>query len=102
MSKEPIYRIKVEVIGEEKEDCKLDESLRGGVECSGFVILSNNEDHSSVALHAVSNIDIATMIAPSGEMMAASLLAQAMREGKKYLNEARNPLADILKAAMSK
>ena len=102
MSKEPIYRIKVEVIGEEKEDCKLDESLRGGVECSGFVILSNNEDHSSVALHAVSNIDIATMIAPSGEMMAASLIAQAMREGKKYLDEARNPMADILKAAMSK
>lgn len=31
MSKEPIYRIKVEVIGEEKEDCKLDESLRGGL-----------------------------------------------------------------------
>lgn len=102
MSKEPIYRIKVEVIGEEKEDCKLDESLRGGVECSGFVILSNNEDHTSVSMHAVSNMDIATMIAPSGEMMAASLIAQAMREGKKYLNEARNPLADILKAAMSK
>lgn len=102
MSKEPIYRIKVEVIGEEKEDCKLDESLRGGVECSGFVILSNNEDHTSVAMHAVSNMDIATMIAPSGEMMAASLIAQAMREGKKYLNETRNPLADILKAAMSK
>lgn len=102
MSNEPIYRIKVEVIGEEKEDCKLDESLRGGVECSGFVILSNNEDHTSVAMHAVSNMDIATMIAPSGEMMAASLIAQAMREGKKYLNEARNPLSDILKAAMSK
>lgn len=102
MSKDPIYRIKVEVIGEEAENCKLDESLRGGVECSGFVILSNNEDHSSVAIHAVSNIDIATMIAPSGEMMAASLIVQAMREGKKYLNEARNPLADILKAAMSK
>ena len=102
MSKEPIYRIKVEVIGEEKEGCKLDDSLRGGVECSGFVILSNNEDHTSVAMHAVSNMDIATMIAPSGEMMAASLIAQAMREGKKYLNEARNPLADILKAAMSK
>ena len=102
MSKEPIYRIKVEVIGEEKEDCKLDDSLRGGGECSGFVILSNNEDHTSVAMHAVSGIDIATMIAPSGEMMAASLIAQAMREGNKYLNEAKNPLADILKAAMSK
>lgn len=102
MSKEPIYRIKVEVIGEEKDGCKVDETLRGGVEGNGFVILCNSEDSSMVSIHAVSNIDIATMIAPSGEMMAASLLAQAMREGKKYLNEARNPLADILKAAMSK
>ena len=102
MSKEPIYRIKVEVIGEEKNDCKIDETLRGGVLCDGFVILGNREDASNVSIHGVSNIDIATMIAPSGEMMAASLLAQAMRKGKKYLNEARNPLADILKAAMSK
>lgn len=31
MSKDPIYRIKVEVIGEEAENCKLDESLRGGL-----------------------------------------------------------------------
>ena len=30
MSKEPIYRIKVEVIGTENEDRKIDESLRGG------------------------------------------------------------------------
>lgn len=30
MSKEPIYRIKVEVIGEEKDGCKVDETLRGG------------------------------------------------------------------------
>ena len=66
------------------------------------MILSNNEEHTSSAIHAVSSMDIATMIAPNGEMMAASLIAQAMREGKKYLDEARNPMADILKAAMSK
>ena len=28
--KEPIYRIKVEVIGEETEDYKINETLRGG------------------------------------------------------------------------
>ena len=99
--KEPIYRIKVEVIGEETEDYKINETLRGGVDCNGFVILCNKEDSSEVAIHRVSNIDIATMLAPSGEMMAASLLAQAMREGKKYLQESRNPLVDIIKA-MSK
>ena len=30
MSKEPIYRIKIEVIGTEDEECKIDETLRGG------------------------------------------------------------------------
>ncbi len=29
MSKEPIYRIKIEVIGAEDEECKLGENLRG-------------------------------------------------------------------------
>jgi len=30
MEKEPIYRVKVEVIGEEPEGFKIDETLRGG------------------------------------------------------------------------
>lgn len=30
MDKEPIYRIKVEVIGDEKDGNKIDETLRGG------------------------------------------------------------------------
>ena len=30
MKKEPIYRVKVEVIGEEPEGFKIDETLRGG------------------------------------------------------------------------
>jgi len=98
MCKEPIYRIKVEVIGEERDDCKLDKKLKEGIECAGFVILADKEDSSSVLIHGVSTLDIATMIAPSGAMMAASILAKAMREGKKYLGADRNPLADVFKA----
>lgn len=30
MSKEPIYRIKIEVIGAEDEECKINDALRGG------------------------------------------------------------------------
>lgn len=30
MNKEPIYRIKIEVIGTEDKECKIDETLRGG------------------------------------------------------------------------
>lgn len=102
MSKEPIYRIKIEVIGTEDEKCKIDETLRGGVDCSGFVILCDKGDDTSTAiLHHVSNIDVACAIAGSGELMAASLIAQAMREGRKLLREERSPLADLIKA-MSK
>jgi len=101
MNKEPIYRIKIEVIGTEDKECKIDETLRGGVDCSGFVILCDKGDTSSAILHHVSNIDVACAIAGSGELMAASLIAQAMREGRKLMREERSPLADLIKA-MSK
>ena len=74
----------------------------GGVDCSGFVILCDTGDDTSTAiLHHVSNIDVACAIAGSGELMAASLIAQAMREGRKLMREERSPLADLIKA-MSK
>ena len=101
MSKEPIYRIKVEVIGQEDEKLKSDDTLRGGgVDCSGFTILLDHGDRSEAYIHRVNRIDIASAIAGSGELMAASVLAQAMREGRKYIREDCNPLADIIKAAM--
>lgn len=100
MSKEPIYRIKIEVIGAEDEECKINETLRG-VDCNGFVILCDKGDHSTSILHHISNIDIACALAGDGDLMAASLIAQAMCEGKKYIREERSLMVDILKA-MSK
>lgn len=73
----------------------------GGVECNGFAILCDKGDCSSAILHHVSNIDVACAIAGDGNLMAASLIAQAMHEGKKYIREERSPLVDLLKA-MSK
>lgn len=101
MNKEPIYRIKIEVIGTEDKNCKIDETLRGGIDCNGFVILCDKGSCSSAYMCNVSNFEVACAIAGSGELMAASLLAQAMREGRKYIREERSPLADLLKA-MSK
>lgn len=100
MNKEPIYRIKIEVIGEEKADGKLDETLRG-VDCNGFVILCDKGDRCTSILHNVTNIDIAHALAGNGNLMAASMVAQAMRECRKYIQEERNPLADFLKAIPS-
>lgn len=56
------------------------------------------EEPNTVTMHNVSNIDIACMIAGEGQLLAAGLLAQAMREGRKYIREDSNPLADLLKA----
>ena len=102
MNKDPISRFKMGLIETEDEECKIDKALRGGgVDCSGFVILCDKGDTSSAILHHVSNIDVACAIAGSGELMAASLIAQAMREGRKLMREERSPLADLIKA-MSK
>lgn len=92
----PIYRIKVEVVGDEKGR-EIDETLRGGVECDGFAIIANQGKGGTVCLHAISNIDLAAHIAGSGALMASSLIAHAIREGKKYIREDNNPLADLLK-----
>ena len=75
----PIYRITVEVIGDEKEH-ELGDSLRGGVECDGFAIIANKGKGGTTAIHAISNIDLAAIIAGSDEMMAASVIAKALRE----------------------
>jgi len=83
MSKEPIYRIKVEVLREEEDECKFIEIIRGGLNCSGFVILLDNGDCGSVIMHNVNKIDIANAIASNSHLMDASLIAKAMRDGKK-------------------
>ena len=78
----PIYRITVEVIGDEKEQCKFGDSLRGGVECDGFAILANKGKSGTTIIHSISNIDMAAIIAGSDEMMATSIIAKAMREAR--------------------
>lgn len=97
MSKEPIYRIKVEVIGAEDEGCKVGETILNGLDCNGFVILCEKGGRSSAYLHHVSSVDIACAIAGSGELVAASMIAQAMREGRKYIREERNPMAELIR-----
>jgi len=71
------------------------------VDCNGFVILCDKGDRGTSIMHNVSNIDIAHALAGNGNLMAASLIALAMREGRKYIQEESNPLVDLLKA-MSK
>lgn len=49
-------------------------------------------------MHNISNINLAMMIAHNSDILVASMIAQAMREGRKIILEDKNPLADLLKA----
>lgn len=78
----PIYKIKVEVIGEEGEN-KVDQSLVDGVECSGFTIIAQQDDGCVGAIHAVSKFELAKDFSSSGTLMAAAHLGKALREAAK-------------------
>lgn len=93
----PIYRIKPEVIGDEERKV-MSEKLRG-VDCIGFAIIALQENGCTVSIHGVTNIDLSCAIAGSDELMAASLVAKAMRDSKAYIRETTNkdPFVDLLK-----
>ena len=99
MEKEPIYRVKVEVIGKEQEGHEISETLRGGVECNGFTIIADNCDGCTTVFHHVTTMDVAKAMASSGTLMAAATIAKAVREAKKYEHE--DNLAEMLKGIMN-
>lgn len=78
------YRIRVEALddGEGNRE-QLDQEYTDGIECKGFVILANNGEGTCVSLHNVSCLDIAEMMAKSSVMMAASVIAKALRESEE-------------------
>lgn len=91
----PTYRITVEVIGDEKGH-ELGDSLRG-VECDGFAIIANKGKSGQVAIHGISNIDLACIIAGNDEMTGASVIAKALREARTITEDKSSKiLAGIL------
>ena len=98
MNKEPIYRINIEVIGQEDEDCTLEESEKVFY-CNGFtMILDEPSDKTTTFINNMTRIDIAKGITGNCEMLSASAIARGMYEANKIGREAENPLADLLKA----
>ena len=94
MSKGPIYRIRVEVIGEEEKGFSIGDDLRNGLECRGFVIIGDNEETHFVSIHNVSNADMASAISDSKELMVSSALAKVMYDYKKLRKDAEDDSAD--------
>ena len=78
------YRIRVEALddGEGKRE-QLDQEYTDGIECEGFVILADKGEDTYESLHNVSRLDIAEMMAKSSVMMAASVIAKALRESEE-------------------
>lgn len=62
-------------------------SCVGGVECEGFVLMSNTAAGNTVILQDVRRIDVAAGIASSDDLMAAAYVAKALRKSKKLFRE---------------
>lgn len=91
----PVYRITVEVIGDEKGH-EIGDSLRG-VECDGFAIIANKGKGGQTVIHGISNLDLACLIAGNHGLMGASVIAKALREARGIMeSKPSNILAGIL------
>ena len=77
--KNPVYRITVEVIGDEK-DHEIGNTLREGVECDGFAIIANKGKSGQMVVHSMNHLDLACLIAANDDLMGASVIAKALRE----------------------
>ncbi len=92
----PVYRITVEVIGDEKGH-EIGDALQGGVECDGFAIIAKDGEGGYVVIHSFSNIELACMIAGNDHLMGLSVIAKALREAKTIQKEKSSKiLAGIL------
>lgn len=71
------YLIKVESMD---MDEKLDERYQNGLECNGFVIMTDTGSGYDVALHCVSIDRISEIIVNNSQLMSAGILAKAKKE----------------------
>ena len=85
------YRVKVEVIDGSGEE--LNTEYIQGIECNAFTLLAFDDGGCKTALHRVTAMDIAKAIAKSDSLMAASVLAKALREALRY--ESNDKLAHL-------
>jgi len=90
MKEEPIYRVKVEVIGKEPEGYGLDKTLLEGIECEGFALIAIHGDGTTTAMQHVTTLDIAKAISNSGDMLGAATIAKAMHEASRYESEEKS------------
>ena len=87
----PIYRITVEVIGEEDQNHQISKTLKLPIECNGFVIIGDrSETEQSLSVHNMSVDDIAEGIRQSGVMIAAGVLAKAREESIEIIRKERS------------
>ena len=88
--KDPIYKITVEVIGEEEPENALPEQLKApnGMEARGFVIITTDgEDAHHVSANRISKIDLAMAIAKDELLLPSSVLAKGLYDARELGTE---------------
>lgn len=71
------YLIKVESMDMDEQ---LDERYQNGLECNGFVIMTDTDSRYDVALHRMSIDSISDVIVNNSTLMSAGILAKAKNE----------------------
>ena len=88
------YLVRVEAMD---GDEKLDMEYTDGIECDGFVIVADQGDHTTLAIHKMSIDAISIAISNNDDLMAAGILAKAKREIVDIEKRGiKNNLLDIL------
>lgn len=80
------YRIHVEMIeGVDREG--FEATFGKGLEGKGFVIIAQEEDGCTAAIHGVDTLDIAKMIDHNDKLYAAAQIARGLREAREILKK---------------
>lgn len=76
------YRIKIEPIDPAIEELTADERL--GIECEGFVLITDHGDKAGEVVHNMSILDIAGSMAGDSALLHAACIARGMAEGEQF------------------
>lgn len=59
---------------------KMDEQYENGIECDGFILIANNGEGYTTAIHRMSVEGISDALMGDAKLMSAAILAKAKRE----------------------
>lgn len=73
------FRIKVEYLN---PDMETSEELMNGIECDGFFMGLDCDDHDTTVIQHLTRVDVAATIAKSTDLLEAAMIAHGMEEAR--------------------